>query len=118
MVIYLMHLSTRALCQHTQCLLFDIGTASAAMWTLRAEGHLFHSGLPHKGINSLELGMEAVAYLQKRFYQDFLPVCFSKREGGERKNNRRGKEGGRVGVGEESRERERERQRQRGEMRK
>ena len=25
-----------------------IGTASAAMWTFRAEGRLFHSGLPHK----------------------------------------------------------------------
>ena len=24
------------------------GTASAAMWTFRAEGRLFHSGLPHK----------------------------------------------------------------------
>ena len=44
------------------------------MWTLRAEGRLFHSGLPHKGINSLELGMEAIAYIQNKFYQDFPPV--------------------------------------------
>ena len=50
-----------------------IGTASVAMWTLRAEGRLFHSGLPHKGINSLELADEAVAYLQKRFYEDYSP---------------------------------------------
>lgn len=50
------------------------GTASAIMWTLRAEGRLFHSGLPHKGINSMELAMEAMAYIQNKFYQDFPPV--------------------------------------------
>ena len=50
------------------------GTASAVMWTFRAEGRLFHSGLPHKGINSMELAMEAMAYIQNRFYQDFPPV--------------------------------------------
>lgn len=50
------------------------GTASAVMWTLRAEGRLFHSGLPHKGINSMELAMEAMAYIQKKFYLDFPPV--------------------------------------------
>jgi acetylornithine deacetylase len=48
-----------------------IGTAAAIQWTLKATGYLFHSGLPHKGINSLELGSEAVAELQKRFYSDF-----------------------------------------------
>lgn len=25
-----------------------LGTASAAMWTLKCRGRLFHSGLPHK----------------------------------------------------------------------
>lgn len=50
------------------------GTASAAVWKLRANGRLFHSGLPHKGINSLELASEAVAYIQKKFYEDFPPV--------------------------------------------
>ena len=74
--------------------LFLLGTASAAMWTLRAEGRLFHSGLPHKvdwftglvvllalclvsflkGINSLELADETIAYLQRKFYADFPPV--------------------------------------------
>ncbi len=29
-------------------ILIVTGTAAAAMWTLRAEGRLFHSGLPHK----------------------------------------------------------------------
>ena len=51
-----------------------IGTASCAMWTLRVEGRLAHSGLPQKGINSVELVMEAVKYIQTKFYQDFPPV--------------------------------------------
>ncbi len=51
-----------------------MGTAGCAMWTLRVEGRLFHSGLPHKGINSLELAMEAVNYIQSRFYEDYPPV--------------------------------------------
>ena len=33
---------------------------------LRAEGKLFHSGLPHKGINSLELAYEALSETQAR----------------------------------------------------
>ena len=48
-----------------------IGTAGAMQWHLEVTGKLFHSGLPHKGINSLELGMEAVAALQKRFYETY-----------------------------------------------
>ena len=51
-----------------------MGTASCAMWTLRAEGRLFHSGLPHKGINSLELADEAVKYIQEKFYKTYPPV--------------------------------------------
>lgn len=50
-----------------------MGTASCAMWTLRVDGRLFHSGLPHKGINSMELAMEAVNYIQSKFYKDFPP---------------------------------------------
>jgi acetylornithine deacetylase len=34
-------------------------------------GKLFHSGLPHKSINPLELLMDAVLEIQKRFYRDF-----------------------------------------------
>ena len=51
-----------------------MGTAGCSMWTLRVEGRLFHSGLPHKGINSVEMAMEAVNHIQTRFYQDFPPV--------------------------------------------
>ena len=46
-----------------------IGTAAAIQWTLKSTGFLFHSGLPHKGINALELGMEACAEIQRRFYE-------------------------------------------------
>merc|ERR1712137_56247 len=48
-----------------------IGTAAAMPWHLEFTGKLFHSGLPHKAINSLEFGMEALAQIQKRFYEDF-----------------------------------------------
>jgi len=50
-----------------------IGTAAAIQWTLKSTGFLFHSGLPHKGINALELGMEACAEIQRRFYEAFPP---------------------------------------------
>eukprot|EP00300_Choanocystis_sp_HF-7_P030223 c39004_g1_i1.p1 GENE.c39004_g1_i1~~c39004_g1_i1.p1 ORF type:complete len:433 (+),score=109.42 c39004_g1_i1:75-1373(+) len=50
-----------------------IGTASAIMWSLKATGKLFHSGLPHKGINAIELANSAVAEIQRRFYSDFPP---------------------------------------------
>ena len=48
-----------------------IGSAGALQWHLKATGRLFHSGLPHRGINSLELASEALAIVQKRFYEDF-----------------------------------------------
>lgn len=48
-----------------------IGTAGNASWSLKAVGKLFHSGLPHKGINAIEMAMDAVGYIQKRFYADF-----------------------------------------------
>jgi len=50
------------------------GTASAMIWKMKFKGRLFHSGLPHKGINSIELASEAMAYIQRRFYEDFPPV--------------------------------------------
>lgn len=50
-----------------------IGTAAALTWKLRAEGKLFHSGLPHKGINSIELADEALAIVQRRFYEEHPP---------------------------------------------
>jgi len=37
-----------------------LGTAGALQWHLKATGRLFHSGLPHRGINSIELVSEAL----------------------------------------------------------
>lgn len=48
-----------------------IGTAGSTQWQLSAKGKPFHSGLPHKGINAIELAMDAVSYIQKKFYQDY-----------------------------------------------
>ena len=33
----------------------EAGTAGMVPWQLKARGKLFHSGLPHKGVNALEL---------------------------------------------------------------
>eukprot|EP01095_Lingulamoeba_sp_RSL-Kostka_P003418 TRINITY_DN143_c0_g4_i1.p1 TRINITY_DN143_c0_g4~~TRINITY_DN143_c0_g4_i1.p1 ORF type:complete len:447 (-),score=183.82 TRINITY_DN143_c0_g4_i1:162-1475(-) len=48
-----------------------IGTGGAIPWHLKAKGKLFHSGLPHKAINSIEFANEALKVIQKRFYEDF-----------------------------------------------
>lgn len=56
-----------------------IGTAGAITWSLHATGKLFHSGLPHLGINSLELAMDAMAKIQAFFYQTF-PALAKERE--------------------------------------
>eukprot|EP01104_Vermistella_antarctica_P015046 TRINITY_DN485_c0_g1_i1.p1 TRINITY_DN485_c0_g1~~TRINITY_DN485_c0_g1_i1.p1 ORF type:complete len:454 (-),score=133.87 TRINITY_DN485_c0_g1_i1:156-1484(-) len=48
-----------------------IGTAGAITWHLKAVGHRFHSGLPHKGINGLEFAMDAVKYVQEKFYSAY-----------------------------------------------
>uniref|UniRef100_A0A6U4Z9L5 Peptidase M20 dimerisation domain-containing protein n=2 Tax=Hemiselmis andersenii TaxID=464988 RepID=A0A6U4Z9L5_HEMAN len=50
-----------------------IGTAGCVAWELKSTGKLFHSGLPHQAINPIEMLMEALAYCQKRFYEDFPP---------------------------------------------
>ncbi|TMW96787.1 hypothetical protein EJD97_006773 [Solanum chilense] len=48
-----------------------IGTGGGIPWKLHVTGKLFHSGLPHKAINPLELSMEALKEIQTRFYRDF-----------------------------------------------
>ncbi|KAK8626264.1 hypothetical protein V6N13_133915 [Hibiscus sabdariffa] len=50
-----------------------IGTGGMIPWKLHVTGKLFHSGLAHKAINALELGMEALKEIQIRFYKDFPP---------------------------------------------
>lgn len=48
-----------------------IGTGGMIVWKLHATGKLFHSGLPHKAVNPLELCMDGLKEIQKRFYCDF-----------------------------------------------
>ena len=48
-----------------------IGTAGNMQWSLKGYGKLFHSGLPHKGINAIEFGLDSLAYLQKKFFERF-----------------------------------------------
>jgi len=48
-----------------------MATAGALQWILKVEGRKAHSGLPHVGINPIELGLQSVKYLQDRFYEDF-----------------------------------------------
>jgi len=47
------------------------GTAGAIQWSVEATGKLFHSGLPHKGINAIEFGTDALNYIQQKFYEAF-----------------------------------------------
>lgn len=48
-----------------------VGTAGMVQWKIKTHGKLFHSGLPHKGINSIEMAFDAMNYIQDRFYTDF-----------------------------------------------
>lgn len=50
------------------------GCSGTMSWSLKATGRIFHSGFPHKGINSIELAAEAVSMVQQRFYDDFPPT--------------------------------------------
>ncbi|KAL0687568.1 hypothetical protein Bca4012_087245 [Brassica carinata] len=50
-----------------------IGTGGMIPWKLHFSGKLFHSGLAHKAINAMELGMEGLKEIQSRFYRDFPP---------------------------------------------
>lgn len=47
------------------------GTSGVIPWKMEVHGRLFHSGLPHKAINSIEMAMDALNYMQRKFYADF-----------------------------------------------
>lgn len=49
-----------------------LGTGSVTTWSLTGKGKLFHSGLPHKAINAIELVHESMRVIQKRFYEVYL----------------------------------------------
>lgn len=48
-----------------------LGTGGVITWSLTAKGKLFHSGLPHKAINSIDLVYEACKVITSRFHEDF-----------------------------------------------
>jgi acetylornithine deacetylase len=48
-----------------------IGSAGMLQWEIKADGRLFHSGFPHKGINAIEFAMDTVAYVQQKFFHDY-----------------------------------------------
>ena len=48
-----------------------IGTCGMLLWRIKAIGKLFHSGLPHKGINAIEFAMDAVSRVQSKFFEEF-----------------------------------------------
>lgn len=48
-----------------------IGTCGVCAWELKAIGKLFHSGMPHRGINSIEMAMDALSYIQNKFFTEF-----------------------------------------------
>jgi len=48
-----------------------IGTAGVITWKFEVFGKLFHSGLPHQGINSIEMATDALNFIQQKFYSEF-----------------------------------------------
>jgi len=42
-------------------------------WSIKCYGRVFHSGFPHKGIDSIEMAGEVVNAIQQRFYEEFPP---------------------------------------------
>jgi len=49
----------------------NVGSGGMVQWALTARGKLTHSGFPHKAINAVELGTDALVQIQKDFYQAF-----------------------------------------------
>jgi acetylornithine deacetylase len=48
-----------------------VGTAGVVQWQLDFKGKVFHSGMPHRAINSIEFAQDAISYIQQRFYTDY-----------------------------------------------
>jgi len=51
-----------------------IGTAACVSWKLKAQGLMGHSGLPHKAVNALYLGYEAVSEICNKVHTAFPPL--------------------------------------------
>eukprot|EP00727_Mastigamoeba_balamuthi_P014497 m51a1_g9672 putative acetylornithine deacetylase-like (421) ;mRNA; f:1266949-1268907 len=50
-----------------------VGSGGIAVWELMATGKAFHSGMPNRGVNAVELASDAVAHLQAKFYARYGP---------------------------------------------
>ena len=40
-------------------------------WKMHVHGKLFHSGMPNRTVNPIEMGMDAMGYIQNEFYKAF-----------------------------------------------
>jgi len=47
-----------------------LGTGGSLAWEITCTGKLFHSGIPHKAINAIEMAMDVIKHIQERFYKD------------------------------------------------
>lgn len=48
-----------------------LATGGCLPWELKATGRKFHSGFPHKAVNPITMATQAIAYIQKKFYEKF-----------------------------------------------
>ena len=60
-------------CSGRLCVCFCFPFCCSVSFDAQAIGKLFHSGLPHKGINALEMVQDSLRIVQDRFYNDFPP---------------------------------------------
>ena len=49
----------------------NVGSGGLIQWSLKVTGKMAHSGFPHKAINAVELGSDALVEIQKDFYNSF-----------------------------------------------
>lgn len=49
----------------------NIGSGGLVQWNLIVHGKMAHSGFPHKAVNAIELGCDALLEMQKDFYKSF-----------------------------------------------
>lgn len=47
------------------------GTCGVMTWKLEVHGKLFHSGMPNRTVNPIEMGMDALSFIQNDFYTKF-----------------------------------------------
>lgn len=57
------------------------GTFGVLQWSLKASGRLYHSGMPNKTVNPIELLHESMKKIQERFYKEYGPRYEEKRWG-------------------------------------